>query len=79
MRTGRFRRDCARFYDPTASTPDSGNVRADYVNGYNADGGYSYSVRTFDQDSSLDTAKAWDDVTGVGTVTGRYISQVAGK
>ena len=28
--------------------------------------GYLYSVRTFDQDSSLTTAPGWDDVTGVG-------------
>jgi hypothetical protein len=36
-----------------------------------------YSVRTFDQDSSLTTNKAWDDVTGVGTVTARYIANAA--
>jgi hypothetical protein len=36
-------------------------------------------VRTFDQDSSLNVAKGWDDVTGVGTVTGRYIAQAAGR
>jgi subtilase family serine protease len=65
------------FYDPKATQPDPGNVRADFVNGLNADDGYVYSVRTFDQDSSLQTDKAWDDVTGVGTVTGRYINQVA--
>jgi subtilase family serine protease len=62
------------FYDPTATQRDDGNVRADYRNGYNADNGIVYSVRTFDQDSSLDTTKAWDDVTGVGTVTARYIA-----
>jgi subtilase family serine protease len=65
------------FYDPTATQPDAGNVRADYANGYNADNGLVYSVRTFDQDSSLTTNKAWDDVTGVGTVTARYIQRVA--
>jgi subtilase family serine protease len=65
------------FYDPTATQPDAGNVRSDFVNGLNADDGLVYSVRTFDQDSSLQTDKAWDDVTGVGTVTGRYIQQVA--
>jgi subtilase family serine protease len=59
------------FYDATGTQPDPGNVRADYANGYNSDGGYSCSVRTFDQDSSLNTAKGWDDVTRVGTVTGR--------
>jgi subtilase family serine protease len=65
------------FYDPTATQPDAGNVRADYVNGLNADKGMVYSVRTFDQDSSLATNKAWDDVTGVGTVTARYIANAS--
>jgi subtilase family serine protease len=65
------------FYDPTATQPDAGNVRADYVNGLNADKGMVYSVRTFDQDSSLTTNKAWDDVTGVGTVTARYIANAS--
>ena len=37
---------------------DPGNVRADYVNGSNADDGVVYTVRTFDQDSSLTTGKA---------------------
>jgi hypothetical protein len=36
-----------------------------------------YSVRTFDQDSSLATNKAWDDITGVGTVTARYIANAS--
>jgi subtilase family serine protease len=54
------------YYDVTPQG-DVGNVRADYTNGLNADGGYTYSVRTFDTDSSLVTAPGWDDVTGVGT------------
>jgi subtilase family serine protease len=66
------------FYDSKATQPDAGNVRADYANTQNADGGIAYSVRTFDQDSSLNVAKGWDDVTGAGTVTGRYIAQVSG-
>ena len=41
----------------TASTPADGIV---------------YSVRTFDQDTSLRTKKGWDDVTGVGTPTAIY-------
>jgi subtilase family serine protease len=67
------------FYDSTATQPDSGNVRSDFVNGVNADHGYVYSVRTFDQDSSLNVAKGWDDITGVGTVTARYIANASGK
>jgi subtilase family serine protease len=67
------------YYDVKGTQPDSGNVRSDYVNGINADNGFVYSVRTFDQDSSLQTDKGWDDVTGVGTVTDRYIRRVAGQ
>jgi subtilase family serine protease len=54
------------YYDVTPQG-DAGNVRADYANGYNESGGLTYTVRTFDQDSSLVTAPGWDDVTGVGT------------
>jgi subtilase family serine protease len=67
------------YYDVKGTQPDPGNVRSDYVNGINADNGFVYSVRTFDQDSSLQTDKGWDDVTGVGTVTDRYIRRVAGQ
>ena len=54
------------YYDVTP-TGDAGNVRSDFVNGINADNGLVYSVRTFDQDSSLTTGAGWDDVTGLGT------------
>jgi len=53
---------------------DAGNVRSDYANGQNADGGILYSVRTFDQDSSLTTGRGWDDVTGVGSLTSNYFN-----
>lgn len=66
------------YYDPTTASPDAGNVRHDFVNGYNADGGTVDTVRTFDQDSSLTTRRGWDDVTGVGTVTPAYLRQVTG-
>ena len=62
------------YFDVTPQG-DPGNVRPDYVNGLNASGGVSYSVRTFDQDSSLTTGPGWDDVTGVGSVTARYVQQ----
>ncbi|HVN61428.1 MAG TPA: S53 family peptidase [Gaiellaceae bacterium] len=65
------------YYDVTPQG-DAGNVRADYANGQNADGGVVYSVRTFDQDSSLFTAPGWDDVTGVGSVTARYFDAFPG-
>ncbi len=64
------------FYDVTPQG-DAGNVRSDFVNGINAGNGYVYSVRTFDQDSSLFTAPGWDDVTGLGSVTPRYIAAMS--
>ncbi len=54
------------FTDIKGKGPDVGNVRPDYVNGVDASDGVGYSVRTFNQDSSLQTRKGWDDGTGVG-------------
>jgi subtilase family serine protease len=56
----------ADFIDVTGKPADAGNVRSDYVNGVDASAGYVYSVRTFNQDSSLKVDKGWDNVTGVG-------------
>ena len=65
------------FFDPKGGrVPDAGNVRSDYANGYNATNGLLYSIRTFNQDSSLITSQGWDDVTGVGTVSAGYIAAV---
>jgi subtilase family serine protease len=67
------------FYDVTPQG-DAANARADYANGINADDGTVYSVRTFDEDTSLTTGPGWDDVTGVGSPTADYIAQLmAGK
>jgi hypothetical protein len=33
-----------------------------------------YSVRTFDQDSSLRTRPGWDDVTGIGVPNSGYLT-----
>ena len=44
----------------------------------NADDGLTYSVRTFDQDSSLTTGPGWDDVTGVGSITSGYLDAIGG-
>ena len=60
------------IYDGTLGTVDVrhagplGAVRVDYVNGVDPADGLVYSVRTFDQDSSLRTTKGWDPVTGLG-------------
>ena len=47
-------------------TKDLGVVRVDYANGFDSSAGLLYSVRTFNQDSSLSTTKGWDPVTGLG-------------
>ena len=64
-------RSPGEFYDVTPQG-DPGNVRSDFANGQNGDDGILYSVRTFNQDSSLTTNHGWDDVTGVGSLTPRY-------
>jgi hypothetical protein len=65
------------FYDATPQG-DLANARADYANGINADDGVTFSLRTFDEDSSLVTTRGWDDVTGVGSVTAGYFAQIFG-
>ncbi len=49
-------------------------MRVDYANGEDAADGLLYSVRTFNQDSSLSTAKGWDDVTGVGSPNAKWLT-----
>jgi subtilase family serine protease len=61
------------FNDVTGPGPDAGNVRPDYVNSLDPSGGIVYSVRTFNQDSSLTVGPGWDDVTGFGSPSPRYI------
>jgi len=60
--------------DVAGPGPDAGNVRADYANSVDPSGGILYSVRTFDQDSSLTVGAGWDDVTGNGVPTPKFIS-----
>ncbi|MDA0166151.1 S53 family peptidase [Solirubrobacter ginsenosidimutans] len=67
-----------QFLDVTGPGPDAGNVRADYVNGLDPSGGIVYSVRTFDQDSSLVVTPGWDDVTGLGVPSPNYINAFGG-
>lgn len=55
------------FTDVSGAGPDEGNVRADFANGVDDSAGILYSVRTFNQDSSLSVAPGWDDVTGLGS------------
>ena len=70
------RNNSAAFTDITSGHPDKGDVRSDFANGLDAADGYLYSVRTFNQDSSLFTAKGWDDVTGVGAPTAAFVKAI---
>ncbi|MDT4893147.1 MAG: hypothetical protein QOE97_2182 [Pseudonocardiales bacterium] len=66
--------DPGAFTDIKGTPKDAGVVRADFANGENGSGGILYSVRTFDQDSSLTVTKGWDDVTGVGTANPGWLT-----
>ncbi|MEJ8669059.1 S53 family peptidase [Streptomyces sp. MS1.AVA.1] len=63
------------YHDITDNPTGSGLAvaRVDYVNGYDATGGLTTSVRTLGKDSSLKAVKGYDDVTGVGTPAGGYV------
>jgi subtilase family serine protease len=65
MRAGAFN-DVRSIFDA--------NIRPDFVNGVNKADGIVFSVRTFDQDSSLHTGPGWDDVTGVGSPNARFLT-----
>jgi subtilase family serine protease len=64
------------FTDVTGPGPDPGNVRVDFANGLDASDGLLYSVRTFDQDTSLDVNPGWDDVTGLGSPNSGWLTAV---
>jgi subtilase family serine protease len=65
------------FTDVKGAPKDAANVRVDYVNGEDASDGLLYSVRTFNQDSSLAVKKGWDDVTGVGSPNPKWLTAPA--
>ena len=66
------------FTDIKGAPKDAGNVRVDFANGEDASGGLLYSVRTFDQDSSLTVKPGWDNVTGVGSPNPTWINSPTG-
>jgi len=65
------------FTDVKGTPKDAGNVRADYTNGLDPSGGQLYSVRTFNQDSSLKVTTGWDDVTGLGAPNADWLTSVS--
>jgi subtilase family serine protease len=62
------------FNDIKGTPPNRGVVRCDFVNGINRGAGLAYTVRTFNNDSSLRVHKGWDHVTGLGTARPGYLS-----
>ncbi len=64
------------FTDIKGRPKDAGNVRVDYKNGLDKSDGLLYSVRTFNQDSSLRIRRGWDDVTGVGSPNAGWVTSV---
>jgi subtilase family serine protease len=65
------------FTDVRARAKPIGDVRVDFANGVDGTNGLLYSVRTFNQDSSLTTHKGWDNVTGLGTAGPAWITAVS--
>jgi subtilase family serine protease len=65
------------FNDVKGNPLDPGNVRVDYVNGVDSSDGYAYSVRTFNQDSSLAVQQGWDDVTGIGSPKAAWLTSLS--
>jgi subtilase family serine protease len=65
------------FTDVAGTPPAQGEVRIDYANSVDPSGGYLYSVRTFDQDSTLPTATGWDAVTGIGSPNTGWLTSLA--
>ena len=47
-----------------------------YANGVDGSQGLLYSVRTFDQDTSLTVNPGWDDVTGLGSPNSGWLTAV---
>ncbi|POX39061.1 serine protease [Streptomyces sp. Ru73] len=59
---------------PLGAGRDLAVVRVDYVNGMDASGGTTTSLRSLGKDSSLHAVVGYDDVTGVGTPGTGYVS-----
>ncbi|MEU6241176.1 S53 family peptidase [Streptomyces sp. NPDC047024] len=64
------------FHDVTDNPTGSGLAvaRVDFANGVDAADGLLTSVRSLGKDSSLSAVKGYDDVTGVGSPAGGYVT-----
>ena len=65
------------YTDVKGKPKDAGNVRVDYANGVDPADGLLYSVRTFNQDSTLKVVQGWDDVTGIGSPNAGWLTSVS--
>jgi subtilase family serine protease len=65
------------FTDVKGKPKDAGDVRVDFTNGVDTSDGLLYSVRTFNQDSTLQLATGWDDVTGIGSPNAGWVTSVS--
>jgi subtilase family serine protease len=66
----------SKLYHDVVDKPtgkDLAVARVDFVNGFDATGGLSVSVRSLGKDSSLQAVKGYDDVTGVGSPAPGYV------
>lgn len=64
------------FTDVKGTPPDKGVVRVDFANGVDGSNGLLYSVRTFNQDSSLQVTPGYDEVTGIGVPNTGWLSAI---
>jgi len=64
------------FTDVAGTPPTPGAVRIDFANGLDTSAGLLYSVRQFNQDSSLSLAPGWDTVTGIGTPNAGWLTSI---
>jgi subtilase family serine protease len=69
-----YKKRTSAFTDIVGNPLDAGNVRSNYVNSENADGGIAYVLRTFGQDSSLRVVRGYDNVTGVGSPNPNWLT-----
>ncbi|MEU7059419.1 S53 family peptidase [Streptomyces sp. NPDC046197] len=71
----------SKLYHDVTDTPTGSELavaRVDFVNGIDATGGLSVSVRSLGKDSSLKAVKGYDDVTGVGSPANGYVDSYRG-
>jgi subtilase family serine protease len=67
----------AAYHDVVNPASTVAAVRVDYNNSVDASGGLTTSLRTMDQTLSLHTTPGYDDVTGIGSPTGAFISALS--